>query len=78
MTNIQSNPIRYTCRDCKDFYDCGHELEQNQTKCEYFVLKYDREYKVETVKDLINKLDHIKTGRKILYSSFFINYITHT
>ena len=65
----------FTCGDCKDFYDCKHELEQNNIVCEYFVQRYTRELENRTIGDLLNKIDHIKQVRYLVSSEYFKNRI---
>lgn len=53
----------FTCRDCRDFYDCRHELEHNNCICNYFVKKYERICKIETVGDLIQRSNELNLKR---------------
>jgi hypothetical protein len=60
----------YTCRDCADFYDCGHELEQNSAHCDYFVLKYDRIRQIRTVGELVSDALKFKRTLEEVYKDY--------
>jgi hypothetical protein len=76
MSNINVGKIVFTCRDCKDFYDCNHELEHNSIVCEYFVKKYKRTNKVETIGDLMRKCSELKLKRmNLLYNTLLNEWV---
>ena len=70
MNNMNNNRTVNTCRDCADFYDCEHNLEQNDIVCAYFLPRYKRIMEIRTVGELITTAMKLKQTYVKVYNDY--------